>query len=207
MERAAKPLFAALGEAAAAAALFILVLSIPILFGAKYLSFVRTIEPALFAVAAAVVAWQVLGMFRHDRQGAAILRGELGDGCAEVHRYRAIEAIRVQEREDEGTGFLLKLEDGRTLFLAGQLFYELEEERRFPCREFEVDWTPRSRWRLDLRCIGEYLPPSAARAAFPKEAWKRRLTPSNGTTFEGDFEAMKDPSWPMVSARPGGRAT
>ena len=166
----------------------------------------RALEPALFAVAAAVIAWQALGCSGTTgrraadpaRRAPAMPRGRFtGTG----RPRRSPSSGRTRGRASSA------LEDGRTLFLAGQLFYELEEERKFPCREFEVDWTPRSGWRLDLRCIGEYLPPSADRAAFPKEAQKQRLTPSNGAVFEGDFQAMKDPSWPMVSTRPVVRAS
>jgi hypothetical protein len=103
----------------------------------------------------------------------------------------------VDETEDEGTGFFLKLEDGRILFLCGQLFYELEDQKQFPCDRFEYAITPNSKWPLGFECTGHYIPIAHNRPAFSSKDMKRGLTPCDGDLFVGDFDALKSDIWPL----------
>jgi hypothetical protein len=51
---------------------------------------------------------------------------DLAAGVATLTTYEATDALRVEEFEDEGSQYYLKLADGRVLFLAGQYLYEYE---------------------------------------------------------------------------------
>ncbi len=100
-----------------------------------------------------------------------------------------VDAIRVEEAEDEGSQYYLKLGDGRVAFLAGQYLYELEEDGAFPCRVVTVTRAPHSSVVLDAACTGEALAPSATRPPFSEEEY-RRGTPADGALLEADFASL-----------------
>lgn len=175
----------------AAGGFFSLLFAAPVLWLSKYAALVKTIQPLLFAAFAVWLVPQMLSMYRSERKRSETLRKDLKGGKAEVKRYEAIDAIRVEEFEDEGTGFFLKLKDGRTLFLVGQHFYELEDEKKFPSSSFEIVETPNAKWPLGFTCTGSYFPPSFKRGPFPKNEVKSGRTPCDGDLLEVDFESLK----------------
>jgi hypothetical protein len=178
-------------------AFFFMLLSIPIVLLGRYVTSARPVLPVLFTTAAAWVLYQTVTFFRGERAQSRLLRADLREGSGEVRQYTAVDAVRVEEAEDEGTGFFVKLTDGRILFLVGQHFYELEEDKAFPCDRFEYTRTPHSRWLLDFECTGNYFPPSYSRPAFPRSDWKRGNVPRDGEVFVGDFDVLKSQIWPL----------
>jgi hypothetical protein len=112
-------------------------------------------------------------------------RVDLDAGIALVQLVRPREAIAVEESEDEGSQFLIGLTDGRGMFLVGQDLYGSEEERRFPCREFEVVFAPHSGHRLSLTCHGEYLAPKH-RPEFRPEEFDDEELPRDGEMLSPD---------------------
>ena len=189
-KHAPSPLLA-LGPPVAAGGFFFLLFTAVVLWLSKHVALVKTIQPLLFATFAIWLAPQMLSMYRSGTRRSETLRKDLKGGKAQIRRYEAVDAIRVEEFEDEGTGFFLKLKDGRTLFLAGQHFYELEEEKKFPCSSFEIVETPNAKWPLGFSCTGPYFPPSFKRGPFPKNEIKLGRVPCDGDLLEVDFESLK----------------
>jgi hypothetical protein len=179
-------------------AFFLLLLSIPILLLGKYWSATRPYQPFLFLAAALFLLPQMLRFYKDELSRSRDLRDDIDRGEAEVRQYTAVEAIRVEEAEDEGTGFFLRLSDGNILFLCGQQFYELEDQQNFPSDRFEYAVAPASRWPLGFEATGEYLPVSYLRSAFALKDIERGLTPCDGDIFAGEFDALKTEDWPLA---------
>lgn len=106
------------------------------------------------------------------RQLRRDIRADLRAGVVAVERLAVTEAIEVEEREDEGPGYILRTADGRTLVFAGQ---HIERYRRkgFPWRAFDVVNAPRSGVFLDLVAQGTTLPASSRRPPFSIEELRK----------------------------------
>jgi len=193
----APSVFKALWPPLASGAFFFLLLSIPILLFGKYSTAARPFQPVLFGAAAVWVLIQMVRFYNDERNRSRDVRDDLLRGEAEVRQYSAVAAIRVEETEDEGTGFFIQLSDGKILYLRGQQFYDLEDQRRFPNDRFECVVAPTSKWPLGFECTGDYLPVSYSRSAFTSSDVKRDLTPCDGDLFVGDFDALKSEDWPL----------
>ena len=179
-------------------AFFLLLLCIPIVLIGKYWSPAKPYQPILFIVAAVALLPQLVRFYKDERSRSRDLRDDIRRGEAEVRQYTAVEAIRVEEAEDEGTGFFMRLRDGNILFLCGQHFYELEDQGRFPSDRFEYALAPTSQWSLGFESTGDYLPVSYSRSAFSLKDMRRGLTPCDGDQFAGDFNALKSEDWPLA---------
>lgn len=180
----------------AAGAFFFLLLSIPILLLGRFWNASKPFLPVLFGIAGVWVLLQAVRMYKDELKMSRGLREDLNRGEAEVRQYTAVEAIRVEEREDEGTGFFLKLSDGQILFLCGEHFYQLEDQKRFPSEQFELVIAPNSMWSLNFEASGDYLPVTYSRPPFPEKTWKEGTLPCEGDLFVGDFDALKSDDWP-----------
>lgn len=106
------------------------------------------------------------------RQLRRDIRADLRAGVVAVERLAVTEAIEVEEREDEGPGYILRTADGRALVFAGQ---DIERYRRkgFPWRAFDVVSAPRSGVFLDLVAQGATLPASSRRPPFSFEELRK----------------------------------
>lgn len=149
----------------------------------------------LAGLAGAVALWSLMAMLRGP---ARILSAErerlardLAGGQASVTTYEAVDALRVEELEDEGSAYYLKLADGRVLFLSGQYLYDDEEEGTFPCRRFTLERAPESRLLLGLIPAGPPLPPSGSLPAFTPEQHRAGLVPADGDVLALDFERLR----------------
>lgn len=141
----------------------------------------------------------LVGVLVHRRVGheawrekqAADLRDELAAGVAEVTRWLARSAIRVEEFEDEGISFFVELTDGRVLFLSGQYLYDVDDAQRFPNTSFTIVRTPRTRMVLEVECTGEYFPPLSTRPAFTEAEYRDGSVPSDGDIIAGDIPGLR----------------
>lgn len=120
-----------------------------------------------------------------------MLTDELERGHVEVITYEVADAIAVEEREDEGSQYFLKLRDEQVLFIAGQHLYELAEDTRFPTTRFQVVKTPRTGRLLSFTCLGTYLPPSSRRSPFSLADYRSGRVPKDGDLWRGDFDALR----------------
>ena len=104
--------------------------------------------------------------------------------------YRVVDAVRVEEAEDEGSQYYLKLEDGRVAFLAGQYLYELEESGTFPNRVVTVTRAPHAAVVLDVATEGDAFAASATRPPFGAQEYKRGGIPADGALVDVDFTSL-----------------
>ena len=83
----------------------------------------------------------------------------LEDGNVFVKKVSANAVIEIVEFEDEGSGFIYDVGDGRILFLKGQRFYPVDEDMRWPNSEFEIVRTVHGDMWVGIFCFGVELAP------------------------------------------------
>jgi hypothetical protein len=105
--------------------------------------------------------WQWTG--RKDRNQ---MRADLACSSVEVLTITAVDAIKVEEAEDEGSTYFLKMENGLTLAMSGQYLYPYER-RGFPWTVFEIREAAHSRHFFSLKQVGERLKPNIVRGPLP----------------------------------------
>jgi hypothetical protein len=89
----------------------------------------------------------------------ARIRADLESNAAAVHILSVVDAIKVEEAEDEGPTFFLELDTGETVAIGGQ-FLDRVVTRGFPWRRFEIREGARSGLFLGLEGRGERIVPS-----------------------------------------------
>jgi hypothetical protein len=125
----------------------------------------------------------------YDRDLAA-LRARYADDLKalqlEEWRVRIVDALQVEEVDDEGAQFFLELEDGRILFVMGQYLWDDDDESpQFPNRELLITRLPHAQDIFDMKYLGEYFPPSAERAPFTGEEYADERVPRDGQILPG----------------------
>lgn len=100
------------------------------------------------------------------------VREDIAGGVVAVRRVSAVEAIEVEEAEDEGPAYFVLTRDGQTLYLA---FQELSryKSRGFPWTEFEFIESPRCGTFFSIRKVGERLRPSQVRPPLERDEIER----------------------------------
>lgn len=115
----------------------------------------------------------------------------LATPMVEETTFEITAAIKVEELEDEGSTYYLKLREGGVLFLSGQYLYDVEEDKKFPCTELRTTRSTAShRSLLDLHCAGAYLPPQATLPAFTLEQLESGSVPEDGDILQTPFESL-----------------
>jgi hypothetical protein len=117
----------------------------------------------------------------------------------EEWRVRVVDAIEVEEFEDEGRQCYLELEDGRVLFLSGQYLYDDEDDDegeredegakhktpRFPNRELLITRLPHAGDVFDLQLLGDHFPPSVTLPPFTRDDHEQDRVPEDGQILPG----------------------
>lgn len=95
-----------------------------------------------------------------------LVKRDIAGGVAAVRRVSAVDAIEIEEAEDEGPSYFILTNQGLTLYIG---FQELDrhKSRGFPWTEFEIVEAPNSGTFFSLRKTGGKLEPSAARRQLP----------------------------------------
>jgi hypothetical protein len=83
----------------------------------------------------------------------------LENGSVFVKRVSANAVIEIVEFEDEGSGYIYDVGDGKTLFLKGQRFFPVDEDMRWPNSEFEIVRTVHGDVWVGIFCSGNELTP------------------------------------------------
>lgn len=83
----------------------------------------------------------------------------LEHGRVVVKRVRAKAVVEIEALEDEGTGYVFDVGNGRVLFIKGPDFFPSDDEMPWPNTEFEIVRTAADGWLLDVHCHGIALPP------------------------------------------------
>jgi hypothetical protein len=143
----------------------------------------------LFAFAGGL--YVVSSRWTGGRRFRRAVRADLKGGVARVRRITVVDAIEVDEQEDEGYAYFLLTDDGRTMLFAGQ-YLDTYKRKGFPWRAFDVIEAPVSERFLDIVRAGERLVPSARRPAFTWDEVKRfGALEKYRFVDDVDFEALK----------------
>jgi membrane protein implicated in regulation of membrane protease activity len=151
----------------------------------------RSLLPVPVALA---VAWVVFRrLWRRERDSGWLERigRDLAGGQASVTRARVTDAVKVEELEDEGSSYYLRLDDGRVLFLSGQYLYDVEEAGRFPCAVVSVVRAPTTRIVFSVTCEGAPIQPSSRRPPFTDDEYEGGRVPEDGAVLDVDFETLR----------------
>ena len=101
-------------------------------------------------------SWVHRNFMRHD---VPEIRQALLTGMVSVRKIKTTAVIELAEFEDEGSGYVFDIGDGKILFLKGQQDFPVNEEMPWPSTEFEIVRTyPGDRW-VGIFCHGEKLVP------------------------------------------------
>jgi hypothetical protein len=92
---------------------------------------------------------------QRDRELAAMLE----DRRVTVKRVHAVAVVEIEPMEDEGTGYVFDLGDGRVLFLKGQDYDVADDDAPWPNTDFEIVRAATDGTMLGLHCHGAALRP------------------------------------------------
>lgn len=125
------------------------------------------------------------------RRGTTQLREDLARGEAAIHHVEVVDAIEIEELEDEGPSYFILTSEKEVLYLNGQ-WLDREKQKGFPWTNFDIIEAPSSKLFFKLRKTGERFRPSYLRKALD---WK---TLNQFKAFKGhyhllnvDFESLK----------------
>lgn len=162
---------------------------------------VRLSDTALLVTAllgAGAGAWQALREGRRlEAAGAARraqVRAALARGEAEEWRLVVTDAIALAEPHDGEPSFLLRLADGRTLFLSGQYLDPFVGDRQFPQRGLRLVRVADMPFVLDVRPGGPPVPVSTERDWFTTAEQAADWMPTDGAFVTRDFDAWRVPA-------------
>jgi hypothetical protein len=114
----------------------------------------------------------------HTARNSAELTRALADGRVTVKRVSAVAVIVIEPLEDEGTGYVFDLGDGRVLFLKGQEYVPTEDDdESWPNTDFELVRTVVHGRFMSLVCHGTALPPLRvvpSDEVDPQKGWSER---------------------------------
>ncbi len=150
---------------------------------------IRGIVIILSVVLDAVVAWL---LFR-PRPTPALDPAQLeAAGLLVRERYRARRAFSIAEFEDEGSHYIIELDDGRVLYLNGQFLYDYEPDD-FPCNEFTIVQRTDLDEVIDLIPAGDPFRPEAVLPSFSERAHRSAMVPEPNTVIVGiSYEQMRE---------------
>jgi hypothetical protein len=148
----------------------------------------------LGVIAATLAACSVYALWRHRPRLPAghvdATRKDLALGLVDDSHYEIVEALLVEEEEDEGPGYYLKLAGGQVLLLRGQYLMAAEEEG-FPRAHLRIARARESRSLVSFHCDGPRVPVTGRLAPFGAEDRKAERVPDDGSLLELDFEDLR----------------
>jgi hypothetical protein len=135
--------------------------------------------------------YRVAGRGTGGPQFRAAVRVDIARGVAAAHRVVAVDAIEVEEQEDEGPTYFLLTDDGKTMVFSGQ-YLESYKRKGFPWTTFEILEGPESKVFFGLVPDGARLAPSLRRGPLSWEEYKQFVSGSrNYAILDVAFDALK----------------
>jgi hypothetical protein len=120
------------------------------------------------------------------------VRADLVRGKIAVRRVVAVDAVEIDEQEDEGPAYFILTADGTTVLFAGQYLDRLKS-KGFPWTAFDISEAPESKVFFGISSAGDRLKPSASRPALTFEEGKAYgIFKVNYKTVEVDFASLKE---------------
>ncbi|HXV72296.1 MAG TPA: hypothetical protein VEB69_12970 [Acidimicrobiia bacterium] len=119
------------------------------------------------------------------------VKEDIVGGVAAVRRVSAVDAIEIEEVEDEGPSYFILTSDGQTLYIG---FQELDrhKSRGFPWTEFEIVEAPNSGTFFSLKKIGGKLQPSLVRSQLPWDEMKQIGFDKRYRVLDVEFAKLKE---------------
>ncbi|WP_225000415.1 hypothetical protein [Cesiribacter sp. SM1] len=142
---------------------------------------------AMAAVGLTIYFMNRMGELTHNRQ----IEQDIRTGEAEVIKVRTDYVLKRKEYEDLGSGFYLKIDDRRTLYLQGQYLDELQYSKKFPNTDFEIIRSKKNKELLDIKPNGEYLKPARKLKPFTKEQFESGNIHEDGEILHLPIEEIK----------------
>lgn len=120
------------------------------------------------------------------------IENEIKNGKAQVFRVKTDKAFKREDLGDFGSGFYLKIDNNKTLFLQGQHLDEFQDLRKFPNSEFEMIRTKLfANDIVDMNFFGEYLEPEKKLEPFSEERYGVGDIHFHGDILETSIENIK----------------
>ena len=151
------------------------------LFISPFLLYERFIEevppttelPILVVVEILVVSLTIYWMkrwgdFDHNKQ----IEKDIKTGEVEVIKIKTDYVLKRKETEDFGSGFYIRIDKNKTLYLQGQHLDELQYSKEFPSTDFEIIRSRKNKEFLDIKSKGKYLKPARKLKPFTKEQFR-----------------------------------
>ena len=131
------------------------------------------------------------GRWTGGRALRAAVSRDLEKGQASIRRVVAIDAIEIEEQEDEGPAYFILTDDRTTMLFAGQYLARLKS-KGFPWKGFDIREAPHSKTFFGITPAGDRLTPSARR---PPLTWEEARTfgvfKGNYRIVDVEFESLK----------------
>lgn len=125
-------------------------------------------------------------------QGVNDIKADLAEGNIAVHRITVMDAIEMEQAEDEGASYFILTDDKKVIYFHGQ---EMDRWKRhgFPWQEFEIRETPRSKMLFSLKQQGARFAPTIIRKPLSFAEVKNYSGNFKGhyRILEVDFESLK----------------
>jgi hypothetical protein len=122
----------------------------------------------------------------------APLRQDLSTGVVRVERYEITDVVQMEEYEDLGPAFFLRQKDDSVLFLMGQYLDDVAAREEFPCTAIELVRAPRSRFVVEMTCMGTRLSPSRIIGPFRSELVREGALPLDAETIRVDWSRIAE---------------
>jgi hypothetical protein len=146
------------------------------------------IIPALAFVVWFHSAWQ---RWTGGARGTADIRKDLARGEVAIHHVQVLDAIEIEEVEDEGPSYFILTDEKEVLYFSGQ-WLDREKRKGFPWTTFNILEAPASRTFFSLKKTGERFRPSHIRKALDWETLKKfGAFKGSYRILNVDFESLK----------------
>jgi len=132
----------------------------------------------------------------YDAHRSRELARMLEDGRVIVKRVRAVAVVEIEPLEDEGTGYVFDLGDGRVLFIKGTDYQPSDEEAPWPNTDFEIVRAATGRMIFDVICHGTALAPLRVVGhddVDPQKGWDEREEVLQMSVDEAVRTVLRDP--------------
>lgn len=156
------------------------------------------IVPALAFAAWFYIRWQ---RWTGGGRGTVDIRNDLARGEVAIHHVQVLDAIEIEEVEDEGPSYFILTSEKEILYFNGQ-WLDREKRRGFPWQSFNILEAPVSKTFFGLKKTGEHFRPSYTRKALDWDTLKKfHAFKGRYHLLDLDFESLKcNPVQPKPSA-------
>jgi hypothetical protein len=114
---------------------------------------------AIFMLVSGYLHWR--RVFRDfQKNDIPRIKSTLDRGQVHSKHVTASSVIVIEEWEDEGSGYVFDIGEGKSLLLKGQKFLPVDERMSWPSSDFEIVRSPVGDLWIGLFSAGDSLPPS-----------------------------------------------